>query len=66
MRSVLLIHGTADELVPIAHLQLLSQAAPHAEVWMVEGATHVEGYAKAPQAYLDRIASFFQAALKGA
>jgi uncharacterized protein len=63
-RPVLLIHGTADEVIPLTHLHHLAQADPSADVWIVVGATHVGAYAKAPQVYLDRVARFLMNGLQ--
>jgi fermentation-respiration switch protein FrsA (DUF1100 family) len=62
-RPVLLIHGTADEVVPLEHLHLLAQADPSADVWIVVGAPHVGAYANAPHVYLDRVARFLMQGL---
>ena len=45
-------------------LEAIHDAAPGAQVWTVDGATHVEAYAKDPQRYLDRITQFFNDGLK--
>lgn len=65
-RPVLLVHGTADDFIPIEHLQLLAHAAPKSEIWIVDGATHVESYTKDPQGYLDRVTRFFTDGLRAA
>ena len=38
---VLLIHGTADKIVPIAQATALAARLPHAETMFVEGGEHV-------------------------
>lgn len=38
---VLLVHGTADRLVPVANTHLLAGALPRARVELLEGASHV-------------------------
>ena len=63
-RPVLLIHGTADDYISSEHVRLLSQAAPSAQVWMVDSATHVQAYEKDPQTYLDSVTRFFLSSLK--
>jgi fermentation-respiration switch protein FrsA (DUF1100 family) len=65
-RPVLFIHGAMDDFVPLEQLQMLAQAAPRAEIWMVDDATHVGAYAKDPQGYLDRVARFFTHGLAAA
>jgi pimeloyl-ACP methyl ester carboxylesterase len=63
-RPVLIIHGDADELVPVEHSARLAAAAPEAEVWIVPGATHVEAWVLLQDAYTERVATFFRAALQ--
>lgn len=38
---VLIVHGTADRLVPVANATVLHEALPHARLAVVEGAGHV-------------------------
>lgn len=63
-RPILLIHGDADELVPVDHSTRLAAAAPNADVWIVPNATHVESWVLLQDAYVDRVASFFAASLR--
>jgi pimeloyl-ACP methyl ester carboxylesterase len=57
-RPLLLIHGTADRLIPPAQtLRLHDWAGGRAELWLVEGAGHV-GTVDHPQ-YRERLARFF-------
>lgn len=64
-RAVLLIHGADDPRMPVAGTQRMFAAASEPkELWVIEGAQHLEGYGLAPQAYRDRIVRFFQAHLK--
>lgn len=37
---LLIVHGTADDVVPVGHAQRIAAAAPHAEVHLIEGGTH--------------------------
>jgi len=37
---VLIVHGTADSVVPVQHARLLAEAAPDAELRILEGAEH--------------------------
>ena len=39
-RPLLLAHGTADQVIPVSHTQDLHEAAPFAQLWIAEGATH--------------------------
>jgi uncharacterized protein len=61
-RPVLVIHGSADRLVPPAHGAELANAGG-GEFWLVEGARHLGPYATQPAAYSQRVTQFFQAAL---
>lgn len=63
-RPVLLVHGSADALIPVAHAQQLKAADPSAELWVVPGAGHAGSYGADPQAYVERVAGFFERALK--
>jgi alpha-beta hydrolase superfamily lysophospholipase len=59
-RPVLLIHGTADEVVPYDHVHELAAAlsGPH-ELWTLEGVRHAAARFEAREAYLDRVSAFF-------
>jgi alpha/beta superfamily hydrolase len=37
---ILIVHGTDDDVVPVKHSQMLSEAAPSAEVRIIDGADH--------------------------
>jgi uncharacterized protein len=63
-RPVLIIHGAADSFTPVEHGRQLAAAAPSAEYWQVPGADHAKSYAADPQAYLDRVTTFFEKSLK--
>jgi pimeloyl-ACP methyl ester carboxylesterase len=63
-RPVLIIHGSGDGFTPVEHGRRLSAAAPKAEYWEVAGAGHARSYAADPQAYVDRVAGFFDRSLK--
>lgn len=59
-RPLLIIHGGADRLVPVAEAQALYAAAGEPrELWTVPGADHVQGRFVAPEAYLARVDEFF-------
>lgn len=36
----LIVHGTADDVVPVEHAELIAAAAPHVEVVILDGAGH--------------------------
>jgi len=56
---ILVLHGTADTVVPIGHAEVIARAAPHAEVQIFEGAEHQlrrdERAVDAVLAWMDRV-----------
>lgn len=59
-RPALLIHGDADALTPVEHtLELFALLSGPKELWVVAGAGHVEASTLEPDAYLERVAAFF-------
>jgi dipeptidyl aminopeptidase/acylaminoacyl peptidase len=59
---VLLIHGTADDNIPIRHSRELHSADPAGtELWEVAGAGHVGSYSRDPGEYAERVTRFFAA-----
>ena len=67
-RPVLIIHGTADDQIPVAHAYRLAKAAGNrAQLWIVEGAGHgvYKGEVAGPEnrPYRERILSFLDSAL---
>jgi pimeloyl-ACP methyl ester carboxylesterase len=63
-RPLLIVHGTADRLIPIAHAEQLKAAAPAAELWVVAGAGHAGSYRADPQAYVAKVVGFFEKSLR--
>jgi len=60
-RPVLLIHGMADRVIPVAESQKLLAAAegnPRAELWLVPGGRHTHSYEADPAAYVARVVRF--------
>jgi dipeptidyl aminopeptidase/acylaminoacyl peptidase len=57
---ILLIHGTADRVVPVAHSRLLKEASPSAMLWEVENARHVRAWNVQPLEYERRVLTWFQ------
>ena len=57
---VLLIHATADEVVPYSEALALAGAldAPHC-LWTIPGGQHAETRFERPSEYLDRVSGFF-------
>ncbi|MGE5334204.1 MAG: alpha/beta hydrolase [Nitrososphaerota archaeon] len=68
-RPVLFIHGITEPLVPVSDMQRLvhaARAAPnaHVEDWLVPGVVeHAQAYHVMGIVYVNRVASFFSAAL---
>jgi dipeptidyl aminopeptidase/acylaminoacyl peptidase len=63
-RPLLLIHGTADQIIPVEHSRRLYAAAgTPKELWVFEGATHCGGYFADRPAYVTRVAQFFDKGL---
>lgn len=62
-RQVLIIHGTSDTLVPPENATELAAALPTAHVWLVAGAAHARSYNHDPEAYQQRVTTFFRNAL---
>ena len=70
-RPILLIHGTADDYVPISNFRELHAAAtsaPGAQVttWIVPNARHAQAFKKAGAEYVTQVVAFFDAALGAA
>ena len=63
-RPLLIIHGTADMLIPLIHAEQLKAADPAAELWEVPGAKHGGAYTTQPQQYLEKVTGFFETHLK--
>jgi uncharacterized protein len=64
---VLLIHGDADDNVPLSDARrLLAVAGPNVEQWVVPGATHSRAHARERGTYEDRVTKFLRASLAGA
>lgn len=63
-RPLLLIHGSADRLIPIEHAYRLREAAgSNTRLWIVDDVGHCGAYFKDRETYVKRVASFFEAEL---
>ncbi len=66
-RPIFILHGTADRRIDVQHsLQLQTRAeenGANATFWIVEGVDHVRAAADMPEAYAERLITFFSAAL---
>lgn len=59
-RPLLLIHGTADEVIPVAQARRVFAAAGEPkELWLGEGAPHCGTYFLDRPAYCERVSDFF-------
>ncbi len=59
-RPLLLIHGTADTLIPVGHAhQIFAAAGQPKELWLCEEAEHCGGYFADRNAYVARVTTFF-------
>ena len=60
-RPLLLIHGEDDRLIPLAHgLAIFEAAGEPKELWVVPRVGHCGGYFADRQAYVQRVAQFFE------
>ncbi len=65
-RPLLVIGGLQDPRMPPEGLrQIQAQASGPSELWLIDGAGHLEEYAKDPKAYRQRLVRFLSLALAG-
>ncbi|MBI5547564.1 MAG: alpha/beta hydrolase [Deltaproteobacteria bacterium] len=58
-KPLLLIHGTADRTIPLRETERVkAKAGAAAQVWLVEGADHIEAMAR--EEYGDRVGAFLR------
>lgn len=63
-RPLLLIQGAQDPRMPLQGTQAIyANAGEPKELWVIEGAGHLEGFAVDPAAYRTRLIRFFQSSL---
>ncbi len=62
-RPVLVIHGGQDSRMPLAEIQAMLASGGSRELWVVQGAGHLEGLAMDPERYMAKLAGFFRAHL---
>jgi uncharacterized protein len=63
---VFLVHGTADQLISIAHSENIYEAlGGEKDIWTVEGARHARSVRHAKREYSERLTRFFNEKLKG-
>jgi pimeloyl-ACP methyl ester carboxylesterase len=63
-RPILFIHGEADDMIPADHARRLLEASQNPDniLWLVPGG-HTSAYHDYPVEFIERVASFFDAAL---
>ncbi len=60
-RPLLLIHGSADSLIPVSHAyQLFEVAREPKELWIIPDAEHCGGYFADRRTYVKRVTAFFE------
>lgn len=60
-RPLLLIQGAEDPRMPLAETErILAEAGTPKQLWVVDGAGHLESFAINPAAYVQRLARFFE------
>jgi dipeptidyl aminopeptidase/acylaminoacyl peptidase len=58
---LLLIHGTADQVIPIEHSrQIFKVSTGSSELWEIDGADHGEAYFNEKKLYEAKVNSFFE------
>ena len=61
---LLVIHGDADSMVPVAHARAIYEHAPAPkELWLVPGVNHAGAYFAGRDEYIRRVSAFFAAHL---
>ena len=64
-RPLLLIQGGLDPRMPLQGANAMAaKATGPKELWVIEGAGHLEGFSANPTAYCTRLGKFFRASLK--
>ncbi len=61
MCPVFLIHGKSDKRIPSSHSeQILERLRVDKELWLIDGAGHTRGFARAGAEYVRRVAAFIE------
>ena len=63
-RPLLIIHGDADQTVPLRHAHDLKSAYPSAELWIIPGGEHATSFSDHTAEYTALVSSFFQKSLE--
>ena len=63
---VLLIHGTADERIPVdSSVRIHLASPPGSSLWRVDGVGHTDAFDEHPDEYVERVAAYFESRLGG-
>jgi len=63
---VLVMQGSTDTRIPLAHGQAVYRAAaPGSQLWVVDGAGHVDEFALRPDEYIQRLMTYYNERLAG-
>ena len=62
---ILVIHGTADERIPVEHGIRVHMASPdRSELWLAPDVDHVDAFLEYPDEYVERVTSYFNEQLR--
>ena len=57
---LVIIHGTADEIIPVYHAKwLFEKAGPPKNLWIVPEGRHLDAFGRLKDAYIDQTIRFF-------
>lgn len=59
-RKLLVVHGTADSVIPVEHGRRVAAAVPGSELWLAPGADHCGAYFDDRPGYIARVADFLR------
>ena len=63
---ILLIHGTADERIPVESSERIRMAShPDSSLWLVDGLGHTDAFDEHPDEYVERVVAYFESRLGG-
>jgi pimeloyl-ACP methyl ester carboxylesterase len=65
-RPVFVMGGMADGIATPDQTLALAHGALRAQLWLIPDARHIQGFAKRPGEYRQRVTTFFQTALASA
>ena len=63
---VLLVHGTADERIPVdSSVRIHLASHPDSSLWLVDGVGHTDAFDERPDEYVEKVVSYFESRLGG-